>query len=184
MTGNLRTVLFCSRNKDNSEIENFKERKMSFLTSKSDEELLDEFEDFTARGLRGEFCRFYRSVNRRDENKVRKGLLHKLIDVEDMSMAELPQKVASIASKSENRAESKWLFDFDSLDKDKLIEFVDDIAEIGKVETAIFRTPNRYAVITEHGFDTRELLSKWKDVELKRDGLLCSAWFTNDWEDE
>ena len=39
-----------------------------------------------------------------------------------------------------------------------------------------YKTPNGYAVILEHGFDTRELLSKWKDVELKRDDMLCIAW--------
>ena len=28
-------------------------------------------------------------------------------------------------------------------------------------------------------FDTRELLQKWKNVELKRDDLLCAKWDYN-----
>ena len=37
-----------------------------------------------------------------------------------------------------------------------------------------YKTPNGYAVVVNHGFDTRDLLKKWKDydITLKRDELL------------
>ena len=53
-------------------------------------------------------------------------------------------------------------------------EFVKDVEQYTKATK--YKTPNGYAVVLEHGFDTRELLSKWKDVELKRDDMLCIAW--------
>lgn len=39
-------VLFTSRNKDNRHIENFKERRVSFVTTREPSELLSKFETF------------------------------------------------------------------------------------------------------------------------------------------
>jgi len=44
------------------------------------------------------------------------------------------------------------------------------------VQTLTQRTVNGYAVIVSHGFDTRNLLKKWFDVELKRDDYICCFW--------
>ena len=37
-----------------------------------------------------------------------------------------------------------------------------------------YKTPNGYAIVCQHGFDTRELMEKWKDydITLKKDELL------------
>lgn len=42
-----------------------------------------------------------------------------------------------------------------------------------------YKTPNGYAIIVDQRFDTRELLQKWTNVELKRDDLLCAKWASN-----
>lgn len=92
----LDVVLFTSRNKDNKHIENFKERRMSFVTNKTPRELLSEFEAFVKNGLDGEMSRFYISVNSRSNTKVQKALIHYLIDNE-INIAKLPSILASIA---------------------------------------------------------------------------------------
>ena len=177
---NLKVALFVSRNKDNKKLEGFKERRVSFLTDKTVEELQDDFKDFVRRGShRGEVSRFYISVNSRDEDKIRKGLIHYLVDHEDLNMAQLERRVASIASLKENAKEKKWLFDFDE-EPHHIHGFISDIYKIAPTDTEVtlHDTPNGYAVIVSKGFDTRSLLSKWKNVELKRDDMLCVDWKT------
>lgn len=73
------------------------------------------------------------------------------------------------------------MFDFDIDDSEKLNEFCDDILKIDStVQIKTHKTPNAYAVIVSHGFDTRKLFEKWnKDVSLKRDALLCKTWQTS-----
>ena len=173
----LKVVLFISRNKDNEGVEGFKKRSESFLSTKSVEELSEEFNLFVAKGVAEEVSRFYHHVNARDNDKIRKALLHHLIDHENINMASLPQKVASIASKAENRAESKWLFDFDD-DNHLINDFVNDIRKEVPSHVAVIpqQTPNGHAVVVGQGFDTRELLAKWDKVELKRDDMLCVDW--------
>lgn len=177
----LRVVLCKSRNKDNKDLEGFKERSVSFLSRKSDSELFGEFRAFVEDGLNGEMSRLYVSVNERDNEKIQKQLMHHLVD-NDVDMGKLDTTVASIAAKKENRAENKWLFDFDD-GGELLDEFLDDLREsfTDEVErhVSIRKTPNGYAVIVDKGFDTRELLNKWKSVELKRDDMLCIDWDFN-----
>ena len=65
---------------------------------------------------------------------------------------------------------SKWLFDFDIDSPLTVLQFYNDLP----VNGTIYKTPNGYAVVVEHGFDTRELMKKWEnyDITLKRDELL------------
>lgn len=39
-------------------------------------------------------------------------------------------------------------------------------------EIEFSETVTGFAVVVKHGFDTRNLLKKWKNVELKRDDML------------
>lgn len=182
----LKCVVFVSRNKDNKEVKDFRERRKSFLTTKIVKELKDDFIAFAKKGKKGETSRFYMSVNSRDNAKIQKDLIHKLID-EEIAVQSLPAIVAGIAAKAENRAESKWLFDFDE-DLEKIDEFVSDVhkadeltltkKEKSPLSVEVHKTPNGFAVIVDRGFDTRELLKKWKEVALKRDDLLCCDWIT------
>ncbi len=185
------TILFVSRNKDNRDVKNFNQRKKSFVSTKKPEDLLKEFEVFVNEGVDNEFSRFYVSINSRSNTKTFKALQHKMLD-EEFNLATMPQRIAAIASKTENAYEkNKWLFDFDPIENVDLEEslefFIEDVYQAYNetdnrkepLEVIKHKTPNGYAVITNQRFDTRKLMEKWKDnVELKRDDLLCYSWKT------
>ena len=185
------TILFVSRNKDNRDVENFNQRKKSFVSTKKPEDLLKEFEVFVNEGVENEFSRFYVSINSRSNTKTFKALQHKMLD-EEFNLATIPQRIAAIASKTENAYEkNKWLFDFDPIEnvdlEESLESFIEDVYQAYNetdnrkepLEVIKHKTPNGYAVITTQRFDTRKLMEKWKDnVELKRDDLLCYSWKT------
>ena len=76
------TILFVSRNKDNRDVENFNQRKKSFVSTKKPEDLLKEFEVFVNEGVENEFSRFYVSINSRSNSKTFKALQHKMLDEE------------------------------------------------------------------------------------------------------
>lgn len=186
LKGEMRIVLFVSRNKDNKEtIPNFKERTVRFLTTLPIEEIEKQFDFFVNCGLPNEFSRCYISLNERANKKTQKALLHKLID-EEVNLASLQSIAVSIAAKKENSAGKQWLFDFDSQDKTLLAEFVSDVERKSSqyqnsepVQISTQKTVNGYAVIVNHGFDTRNLLKKWSDVELKRNDYICCFWKHN-----
>ena len=185
------TILFVSRNKDNRDVENFNQRKKSFVSTKKPEDLLKEFEVFVNEGVENEFSRFYVSINSRSNSKTFKALQHKMLE-EEFNLATMPQRIAAIASKTENAYEkNKWLFDFDPIEnvdlEESLESFIEDVYQAYNetdnrkepLEVIKHKTPNGYAVITTQRFDTRKLMEKWKDnVELKRDDLLCYSWKT------
>ena len=196
----INVVLFVSRNKDNKDIKNFKERRNAFVTTrdKHDFRLIEDFNAFVRKGQPNEMCRMYFSVNPRSNEKTQKALLHQLID-EQYNMATMPQRIAAIAAKKENAADSKhlkWLFDFDPVEGENLDElvnaFVNDINHYHNntrtknnekrlpINIDGYKTPNGYAIIVDQRFDTRELLQKWTNVELKRDDLLCAKWAYNE----
>lgn len=166
----LYVYMFRSRNKDNAHLSNFHERCKTILAYAEDEpKVRRDFERFAAEGIPGEKTRLYRSVNRRDENKIREELAIRLIK-DKPSMTKLNATLASVAQQTNNKAESKWLFDFDVDSPLAVLEFYNDLPVAG----IIYKTPNGYAIVVEHGFDTREIMKKWKDydITLKRDDLL------------
>lgn len=195
----INVVLFVSRNKDNKDIQDFKERRNAFVTTRSsnDFRLIEDFNAFVRKGQPNEMCRMYFSVNPRSNKKTQKALMHQLIE-EQYNMATMPQRIAAIAAKKENAADSKhlkWLFDFDPVDGENIDDlvnaFVDDInyyhnntrtknnEKRPPINIDGYKTPNGYAIIVDQRFDTRELLQKWTNVELKRDDLLCAKWAWN-----
>ena len=117
----------------------------------------------------------YVSVNARDEEKVKRELMHELFD-NNVELTKLQSKLASLAAKSKCAAEKKWMFDFDSEDKDLLNNFVSELEYLTELEPEVHKTPNGYAVVVSRGFDTRDLLSRYEFVELKRDDMLCLKW--------
>lgn len=182
----LNVVLFVSRKKDNKKIKNFKERRMAFLTHEpiTGEELNIQFDNFVSEGLPGEISRMYYSVNSRNEQKVYKELLHFLIDNPTFNLCALGAKTAGIAMRHSNAKTKRWLFDFDINNQEQVKEFVEDIYSCdASYQADYFKTPHGFAVIVNHGFDTRMLLKKWgEDVTLKRDDLLCADWKINSTE--
>ena len=192
----LNVVLFVSRNKDNKHLETFKERKVSFVTTKDFEEIKSQFQVFVNEGQVGEFSRMYVSVNPRSNSKTFKALQHMMLD-QEFDLSTLPQKVASLAAKVENVYGDKqnWLFDFDPIEGQDvevlLTKFVADLhiahettqTKKGQkrppISVTLHKTPNGYAVIVNQRFDTRQLLQQYPNVELKRDAMLCYAWGYN-----
>lgn len=171
----LKVVLFVSRNKDNKDLPNYTQRKKSFVTKDSLEKLGEDFNNFVNKGLPWELSRMYVSVNARDEEKVKRELMHELFD-NNVELTKLQSKLASLAAKSKCAAEKKWMFDFDSEDKDLLNNFVSELEYLTELEPEVHKTPNGYAVVVSRGFDTRDLLSRYEFVELKRDDMLCLKW--------
>lgn len=190
----LNVVLFVSRNKDNKNVDGFRERRNAFTTTKNADELFEKFEAFAAEGKFGEMSRMYFSVNPRSNAKTFKALQHKMLDGE-FNLSSLPQKAAALAALKENAYDSqnlKWMFDFDpvmGLDTEKLLQsFLADMqlaheltpTKHGetrpKMNVEVYKTPNGYSVVVDQRFDTRDLLKVWNNVELKRDDLLCVRW--------
>lgn len=174
-------VFFVSRNKDNKDISNFKERKMSFVVNDNYDyyKLMGKFYDFVNKGLDGELSRFYISVNKRDDAKVHKALLHYLIDHPEFDLSKIESKIASIAGQTENRAESKWLIDIDTIDKSLVSNFFKDLPNY--IDQDLISIPtqsaNGWHVIVNHGFDARKLMEKYGEVvEIKRDGMELVAY--------
>lgn len=178
-------VLFVSRNKDNKEVADFKERRVTFITHEemNSEKLMTKFNDFVNAGKVGELSRCYYSVNTRDPQKIHKQLLHFLIDNPDFNLCDMDSKIASIAAHVECAATKKWMFDFDIDDNLKVNEFMLDIYNIDpNLDITHYKTPHGYGVVVSHGFDTRTLYEKWDRslTECKKDDLMCIAWKTKE----
>ena len=182
---NLYVYLIRSRNKDNKDIPNFKERAKTILEYKENEDkVIEEFHSFAAKGVPGEKTRLYRSVNSRNEEKIREEFIIRLLR-DKPSMTQLNRTLASVAQQVQNRDESKWLFDFDVDNYLSRTEFINDIVEFSNIEEddiESFDTPHGFHIVVPHGFDTRELMEKWKDydITLKKDELLFLVMITNE----
>ena len=179
----LYVYLIRSRNKDNKDFLNFKERIKIILEYKENEDrVIKEFHKFAADVVPGEQTRLYRSVNSRNEEKIREELIIRLLR-DKPSMTKLNRTLASVAQQVENRDESKWLFDFDVDDEEKVNDFIDDIYFYSELENhELYKTPHGYAIVVPHKFDIRELMEKWKDydITLKKDRLLFLDMITKE----
>lgn len=168
-------VLFVARNKDNKHIEGFKGSSQQFLvTDVSD--VSENFEQFVSKQLDGVLCRCYTSVNKRKGDIVQKQLISYLA-LNDADLSKIESKTVSIAMLPQCAVAKKWLFDFDYESEEQVLEFVQDIKDIDHtLEVEYKKTVHGYAVVTEHGFDTRALLTKWLECENKKDGMLLLDW--------
>lgn len=172
----MKGVFFVSRNKDNKDVKNFKKRTISFLTDKSVDELKERFDYFVKGGVKGELSRFYVTINKRNNETTIKDLQHYLLDQPNYSAVKLENKITSLAMQPQNAVDHKWLFDYDSTEN--IEEFVKDLLLEGfeEKDVKVYKTVNNYAVVVPHGFDSRNILKKYKNCELKRDAALCVSW--------
>lgn len=179
----MRIVLFTSRNKDNKNLINnfpeleFKSRSWSFLSNDTEEELMKKFHEFAEKGVMGEVSRFYISVNERNPEKVRKALMHLLIDHPDTDLTKMESKLASLAGKEGMKSTKHFLLDVDVKESSKLESVLDYLRENKFAYEWVYETPNGYGIIT-HGFDTRELVERFPFVEVHRDGKKFVAIYT------
>lgn len=176
-------VLFVSRNKDNRDVAGFKERRRSYIThDKIDsEDLHKKFMEFVYSGVPGEMARLYYSVNDRDSEKIYTELMHFLLDNPNFNICDIQPKLAGIANTPACRKSKHWMFDFDIDDETKVLEFINDIKTIdNSIQVTYRKTPHGYAVVVDHGFDTRTLYEKWDRslTECKKDDLLLVEWAT------
>lgn len=182
-------VLLRSRNKDNRDVPGFHERRHSRLVGLpmgTDPRTFLQgcFRAFVDEGLPGEMSRLYVSVNARDNSKVRKALLERLIFDDSASMASLPSLLCGLAADHACAAERRWMFDFDPErghdDRALVAQFAREVAADGGFlldDVEVHETPHGYAVVVPHGFDVRGIMSRWSSVAtLKRDDLLCVDW--------
>lgn len=158
---------------------------MSYCTlPEVNEQIAREFENFVSNGVPGETCRMYMSVNARNEEKSKNALLLELVlHLQDkIKLTRMEAVTASVCARKENAAERRWLFDFDINDAGSLEEFVADIENLcPDVKIHTYKTLHGYAVIIDHGFDTRKLFEKWtENVALKRDDMLLVCWATKE----
>lgn len=180
----LYAVLFISRAKDNENVENYKERKISFLhyleSSTAVSSILDAFNRFKDAGVSGETSRMYVSLNARDPQKVQNQLIHYAIDNE-LPLTQMDGLLVSLAM-SKCAAERKWLFDFDSRDPILLAEFENELYNILQQDANAcnivfsqvvkhYPTPHGYAVVTYHGLDIRKLSPKFQELLKGKDGI-------------
>lgn len=177
----IRVHFFVSRNKDNRDVSGFKPRKKAFVAYDSEGKALTaKFEKFVREGVKGEFCRHYVSINPRKPEKVRRAIIHKLVDGADF--IDMDRLIASAAAKPECARTKKWMFDLDCgcYNWDKMVEFSKDVSSFGGFpndSVSSYCTPHGFAIVVPHGFDTRELLKKWGSVAtLKRDDMLIVDW--------
>ena len=175
----LRVVLFKSRDKDNKEIQGFKERAKIFLTDKEDiSELRPAFANFVLDGVAHERSRFYVSINSRNPEIIKKILIKKIL-YDNISILDMNKITCSVADLAECASEKRWLFDYDEDSYGAVQSFIEKVKEYGNFtekEVELHDTPNGYAVVVAHGFDTRKLLAEFPNVTLKRDDKLCYDW--------
>lgn len=189
--------MFTSRNKDNKELEGFKQRTKAFLHNHDLEddlnlsdtimwivlELRKEFAYFVDQGVRGETSRMYISINPRNTDRANIDLVHYLIDNQNTSPNNVYNKLVSFASKKENALSQRWLFDIDT-DKEEgfnsVLDSIKHYGEFNESSLALSKTVNGYAIVVPHGFDSRKVLEEHDFVELKLDGNVLGTWETKD----
>lgn len=168
-------VLFVVRNKDNKHIEGFKGSSSQFLVTDVSN-VSEKFEEFVSKQLEGTLCRCYISVNKRNGSLVQKQLISYLA-LNDVDLSKIVRKTTSIAMLPQCAVTKKWLLDFDYESEEQVLEFIQDIKDIDNtLEVEYKKTVHGYAVVTNHSFDTRELLKKWVECENKKDGMLLVDW--------
>jgi hypothetical protein len=168
-------VLFVARNKDNKHIEGFKGSSQQFLMTDVSN-VSEKFEQFVSKQPEGVLYRCYVSVNKRNGSLVQKQLISYLA-LNDADLSKISRKTTSIAMLPQCAVTKKWLFDFDYESEEQVLEFVQDIKDINNtLEVEYKKTIHGYAVVTNHSFDTRELLKKWVECENKKDGMLLLDW--------
>lgn len=184
----VRIALFVSRNKDNKEIPDFKERRETFIIDTHGprhdldieiNRMHKKFGEFVSKGVSGETCRLYLSVNDRDREKIKKNFVIELLKNDDYNLSNIKDILVSVAMKKENAVTKYWLIDYDREDTEEEVrEFIEDMKKLTNYKENPFDilninpTVHGWHIIVSHGFDTRELLKKYGDfVSIQKDAM-------------
>lgn len=168
---NLFIILFYSRNKDNKGLKNYKQRRMSFVSRTGvTENIYEQFQLFVKKGVNGEMSRLYVSLNAYDSSRVQKQLQHYLLD-NIVDLEKLDAVIASLAAKTQPLTK-KCLLDYDG-NMDDFYLFDNDVRLlVGDNYLESYNTVSGAGIVVKKSFDTRELLTKYPNVEFKRTGAM------------
>ena len=184
MTDSIYTIFFSSRNKDNTDLENFTPRTRTFLSryvnhTDLDPKIAHQFDEFIKQGVDGELARWYVSINPADPTKANNSLMHYLIDHPTATPIQVQNKLISFANKPQNLATHRWLLDCDTSDHNRFLEILHWLENHNIPIKQYKPTKSGYAIVTEHGFDTREFLQKFPEVENKKESDLLITYAQN-----
>jgi len=199
----VRTITFVSRNKDNKDLikanKGYKQRSKELVietdnTSISDprtylmnhgkepgKDILKPFFNFVHEGIPEEVCRIYWGINVSEKEAVISQLQHYLIDHNDVNLSNMNSLICRLAEKNNPKATHHWLFDIDTAGERKVKEIFRQISKESSAK--IYKTRSGYAIVSDHGFDTRELLEKFPEATLKKNSPLMVFWSSKDIED-
>ena len=99
------------------------------------------------------FCRYYRQLNGRLESKVKRDLIAHLVMYPDFNISKTDSLAKRyVANSGKDTVTRKWLFDFDSDDKELLDKFEKDLKRYYTGDYSVYKTVNGYHIVTENGF--------------------------------
>lgn len=195
--------LLKSRAKDNRDVEGYRPRihvyyyeenetldfatfEDNFISMKTS--IHKQLVDFGKQGVPHEISRVYKPVNGADSRLVNKALMKYLIDFPDASVHKIESKIESESHKQENLVTKHWHLDIDNVTAAELNEIINNIYDTSNLTPSQIKvseslTPNSYSIVTEQGFDTREIEHKWPtkftNMRTNSAGVFIES-FTND----
>lgn len=186
----LAVVTFCSRHKDNQNIEGFKPRCQAFpvyLNPIDIETLKSKFQKFCNEGLPHEVSRFYITLNARYEDGVRNDLICRMLQNET-NFSLMNRVTTSVAARCNDLVTKCWMFDADG---DNVAQGSAEFAVAISTRTqelmsgvrqaaASYKTKNGCHIITSAHFDTRKVESYYPQATLKRNADCLAAYGTVD----
>ena len=175
MTNGLHEVMFVSRTKDNNNLQNFKQRKLNFVSKKKPEELMGEFHLFGERGIPGEISRFYYSTNARKEEKLKNKVQHYLLDNDDIDWENFQKVLSSLVKKNDMKAARYLSWDIDVSD-DIAMQFknyMENAPDVTYFE--MYKTHTNWGAVSNR-CDVRPMTELHPDITFKSDGdrFICS----------
>lgn len=151
----INTAFFESRNKDNTNVPNFKGRRKSFVY-KSETELEAQFDLFVSQGVPGETSRCYIGYNLVDNHKLTWSIIYRLQEYVKQNQypdpIKITQMIVSEANKKENFATKRYLIDIDTKVPIVRIHIKEQLELNGVPVLHEYPTPNGFHIITGRGF--------------------------------
>ena len=186
----LAVVTFCSRHKDNQNIEWFKPRCKAFpvyLNPIDSETLKAKFQKFCEDGLPYEVSRFYITLNARYERGVQNDLICHMLQ-NGANLSNMNRVTTSVAARCNDLVTKCWMFDVDGDDMtQQSIEFAvmmytqnQQLASGVRQAAALYKTKSGCHVITSAHFDTRKIEQYYSQATLKRNADCLAAYGTAD----
>lgn len=175
----LRNILFIAELPNGTKKDQI---KRAFLSDKSDKDLLERFRTFVSGVPERSICRLLISVNRRDNDKIMEELQIQLIKQKNVVATDVNRLITGIAGQP-GMAESR--------DKQRLVNINTNTyssQEITEMKRHIFYkginysdmkaydAPESHQLVLPRGFDNREFIEQWPDVQILADGMYCLSF--------